>query len=75
MFVCREYDLRNDNNIKSLFEREGDDRENESGESVKYTSICTPFVHLLPEKMRENLRKNEKIQKMKLILLGFTEYP
>lgn len=25
VFVCREYDLRNDNNIKSLFEREGDD--------------------------------------------------
>lgn len=23
VFVCREYDLRNDNNIKSLFEREG----------------------------------------------------
>ena len=25
VFVCREYDLRNDNNIKSLFEREDDD--------------------------------------------------
>lgn len=25
VFVCREYDLRNDNNIKSLFEKEGDD--------------------------------------------------
>lgn len=25
VFVCREYDLHNDNNIKSLFEREGDD--------------------------------------------------
>ena len=25
VFVCREYDLHNDNNIKSLFEREGND--------------------------------------------------
>ena len=25
VFVCREYDLHNDNNIKSLFERDGDD--------------------------------------------------
>lgn len=33
------------------------------------------YYDALPEKMRENLRKNEKIQKMKLILLGFTEYP
>ena len=25
VFVCREYDLRNDNNIKSLFEKESND--------------------------------------------------
>ena len=29
VFVCREYDLRNDNNIKSLFEREKDDTHRE----------------------------------------------
>lgn len=60
VFVCREYDLHNDNNIKSLFEREDDNKHRTEWKKIVINNFDESIVKKIVGTQYENLTQKTR---------------